>query len=169
MDLLPTYFSTENGVQQGGVLSPILFGICIDELLHRLSQSSYMYGCTIGHLYFGSFGIADYVSFVAPYIHALNKVCDIALEYASEYDIKCNPSKCQLINLSNNKNVTFQFNNVSLNTEEKGSHLCSIIGPYVSHYVFKMLLLPLYYISFIRIQHTHMIHVHLIQYNIIQL
>ena len=93
-NLLSTYCSTANGVKQGGVLFPILFGIYVDELLHRLSQSGY--GCKIGHLYFGAFD----VSFVAPSIFALNKMCDIALEYASEYDIKFNPSKCQFINFN---------------------------------------------------------------------
>ena len=44
----------------------------------------------------------------------------MALEYASEYDIKFNPSKCQFTNI-----------------EEKGSHLGHIIGPNVSHDVFQ--------------------------------
>ena len=41
------YFTTTNGVKQGGILSPMLFGMHIDELLLRLSQSGY--GCKIGH------------------------------------------------------------------------------------------------------------------------
>ena len=66
-----------------------MFGIYIDELLKWLSQSGY--GCKIGHLYYGTFGYADDVSLVAPTIYALNRMCDIALGYASEYDIKFNP------------------------------------------------------------------------------
>ena len=41
------YFNTKNGVKQGGVLSPILFTVYIDELLLRLQSSGY--GCMIGH------------------------------------------------------------------------------------------------------------------------
>ena len=35
------YFSTTNGVKQGGVLSPVLFSVYIDELLTRLKHSGY--------------------------------------------------------------------------------------------------------------------------------
>ena len=56
----------------------------------------------IGLLYYGGFGYADDVSLVAPTIYALNRMCDIALDYASEYDINDNPLKCQLINFSDN-------------------------------------------------------------------
>ena len=38
------YCSTSNGVKQGGVRSPILFGIYIDELLSILHNSGY--GCS---------------------------------------------------------------------------------------------------------------------------
>ena len=37
-------FTTQNGVKQGGVLSPLLFAVYIDELLCKLKQSGY--GCT---------------------------------------------------------------------------------------------------------------------------
>ena len=37
-----------NGVKQGGVLSPILFDMYIDELLSRLKQSGY--GCMVSQL-----------------------------------------------------------------------------------------------------------------------
>ena len=41
-------FRCYNGVKQGGVLSPILFSIYLDELLMKLQKSSI--GCHIGHI-----------------------------------------------------------------------------------------------------------------------
>jgi len=41
-------FLVKNGVKQGGVISPMLFCIYIDELLLQLSKSGL--GCFIGHL-----------------------------------------------------------------------------------------------------------------------
>ena len=82
-------------------------------------------------MYYGAFGYADDVSLVAPSIFALRRMCDIALDYASEYDIKFNPLKCQLINYSDNTNVLFNFDGVVLKAESKGTHLGHIIGPNV--------------------------------------
>ena len=67
------YFPTTNGVKQGGVLSPILFSVYIDELLTRLKLSGY--GCMVGHVYCGAFAYADDI--VAPTTHALKAMCDI--------------------------------------------------------------------------------------------
>ncbi len=39
-------FSVVNGVKQGGVLSPILFAIYVDGLLHKLQNSGV--GCYVG-------------------------------------------------------------------------------------------------------------------------
>ena len=50
------YFPTSNGVTQGGVLSRILFGIYIDDLLSIFRNSGY--GCKVGHLYCGAIGYA---------------------------------------------------------------------------------------------------------------
>ena len=44
-DIVSTEFSVKNSVKQGGVLSPILFAIYIDELLNRLNMAGY--GCYI--------------------------------------------------------------------------------------------------------------------------
>ena len=44
-------FSVKNGVRQGAVSSPILFGIYIDKLIKLLRNSGL--GCTIGSFYYG--------------------------------------------------------------------------------------------------------------------
>ena len=45
-------FTCANGVKQGGVLSPILFCIYMDELLIRLSKAGI--GCHVGNSFFGA-------------------------------------------------------------------------------------------------------------------
>ena len=45
---LSGHFSVSNGVKQGGVLSPVLFCVYFDGLLHKLIDAGY--GCYIGHV-----------------------------------------------------------------------------------------------------------------------
>ena len=51
------YFLVGNGVKQGGVLSPILFWVYIDDLLLLLAKSGY--GCFIGAHFVGALAYAD--------------------------------------------------------------------------------------------------------------
>ena len=51
-DVLSDYFVAINGVKQGGVLSPVLFCIYLDNLLERLSRSGV--GCFIGKTFVGA-------------------------------------------------------------------------------------------------------------------
>ena len=112
--LMSKYFSTSNGLKQGGVLSPILFGIYIDELLSLLRNSGY--GCKVGHLYCGAIGYADDV--IAS-LHALKMMCDISLAFADEFDIKFNPMKCQLLYYGKCQNVYFDFDGVVICESDK--------------------------------------------------
>jgi len=57
-------FKVSNGVKQGGILSPILFTIYMDELLSRLSKSGY--GCTICDVLVGALCYADDVVLPCP-------------------------------------------------------------------------------------------------------
>ena len=50
-------FNVSNGVRQGGVLSPILFTVYIDELLQRLSRLGI--GCQLGGHSVCALGYAD--------------------------------------------------------------------------------------------------------------
>jgi Reverse transcriptase (RNA-dependent DNA polymerase) len=55
---------TTNGVKQGGVSSPILFCIYIDDMLVRLAGLGV--GCYIGGTYVGALSYADDIVLIAP-------------------------------------------------------------------------------------------------------
>ncbi len=66
------WFNVTNGVEQGGVLSPTLFGIYIDGMLFQLKESGI--GCYIGDVYCGGLGYADDLTLLVPTIKGLKKM-----------------------------------------------------------------------------------------------
>ena len=62
-------FTVNNGVKQGGILSPILFCVYIDELLTRINNSGL--GCHIGHKSYAGLGYADDVTVLTTSVKAL--------------------------------------------------------------------------------------------------
>lgn len=84
-------FTVQNGVKQGGVLSPILFAVYMDGLFTRLSSSGV--GCHIGSYFAGGFGYADDLKLLAPSLTGLQRLVVICENYANDYDITFNGSK----------------------------------------------------------------------------
>ena len=70
-------FSVRNGVKQGGVLSPILFCVYMDELLYRLRLSGF--GCHVGNISIPAIGYADDVALLAPTISSLKLLLNVEL------------------------------------------------------------------------------------------
>jgi hypothetical protein len=77
------------------VLSPVLLGVYIDELISGLGNSNF--GCHIGHLFCGEFAYADDVIILAPTIFGLRKMLKIASELSIEHKISFNASKSKLL------------------------------------------------------------------------
>ena len=69
--VMSDYFLAVNGVKQGGVLSPVLFCLYIDDLLIALSSSGV--GCYIGINFVGALAYADDLVLIAPTATALRK------------------------------------------------------------------------------------------------
>ena len=88
-------FGVLNGVKQGGVLSPILFCIYIDELFVRLKKSQI--GCYIGNMYAGAVGYADDVSLMAPSYAAAKLMLKECEQFASDFNVMFNASKSVVI------------------------------------------------------------------------
>ena len=78
-----TKFGVSNGVRQGGVLSPILFTVYIDELLSRLSDQGV--GCYTGYHFAGSLCYADDVALLAPSPAALRILLAECERFAAEF------------------------------------------------------------------------------------
>ena len=80
-----------NGVKQGGVLSPLLFNLCIDGLLIRLKKSGV--GCHMNNIYMGALSYADDITISCPSLYGLSIVLDRCNYFAHEHFITFNTKK----------------------------------------------------------------------------
>jgi hypothetical protein len=88
-------FHVQNGVKQGGVLSPTLFSVYMDELLSRLARSGV--GCHIGNVPCGSLAYADDVILLSPSLSGLRAMLSICAAFAEEYHVLFNATKSKLV------------------------------------------------------------------------
>ncbi len=85
------YFQCSNGVRQGGVASPDLFTIYMDEHTTRLEKSGTY--CFIGHQYYGCISYADDLVLLCPSVKGLQKMATICEKYGIMYNITYNANK----------------------------------------------------------------------------
>jgi len=88
-------FNISNGVKQGGILSPILFCIYMDELLFKLKVSNV--GRYIGNVFFVDLGYADDVCLLSPNRGSMSIMIKSCEDFSKEYDVMFNSSKSHLI------------------------------------------------------------------------
>ncbi len=84
-------FKVTNGVRQGGVLSPQLFNVYMDELSNNLKNvrtGCHINATCINHLYY-----ADDAVLLAPTVSSLQCLVDICQAYADKFDITYNVKK----------------------------------------------------------------------------
>ncbi|KAK2720002.1 hypothetical protein QYM36_004044 [Artemia franciscana] len=90
-------FPVLNCVRQGGVLSPLLYDLYVDDLNLRLAKTGV--GCFFGGVCFNNLSYADDLVILAPTVAALNHLLSICDELASANDIVFNTAKTQCMGL----------------------------------------------------------------------
>lgn len=88
-------FSVNCGVRQGGVLSPILFSVYVDDLISLLRDSGY--GMYIDKLFAGCILYADDILLLSSSCHGLQSMLHICNEFGKRWDIRFNPAKTQCV------------------------------------------------------------------------
>ena len=97
-------FTAYNGVKQGGILSPLLFGSYMDELLAKLRSSGA--GCHMGPYFCGALSYADDICLLSPSIEGLRQLNNVCEEFAVEYNVNFNGDKSQPIKFNPKKSTT---------------------------------------------------------------
>jgi hypothetical protein len=123
---LSTAFTVTNGVRQGGVLSPVLFNVFIDDLSVQLSGSKI--GCTMNNVFFNNLNYADDSVLLAPSPSALQKLLKICEDFAVSNDMTYNVRKTvcvcfQSIKLCNLPIPTVYLNNNALEWKPQHKYL----------------------------------------------
>ena len=84
-------FTVTNGVRQGGILSPYLFNVYMDELsvkLNRCVTGCCLNGKTVNHLMY-----ADDLVLISPSSRGLQGLLDVCSEFGVSHDVKYNGLK----------------------------------------------------------------------------
>ena len=97
------YFNVSNGVRQGGVLSPKLFAIYIDDLSQDLATCKS--GCYINEQCMNHVMYADDICLLAPSAIGLQRLLDVCFDFSIINDIMFNPIKsvCVVFKSKSNK------------------------------------------------------------------
>ena len=88
-------FCVPSGVRQGGVLSPYLFVVYMDDLFQILRNMKH--GCHILDLFVACIMYADDICLLAPCRSALQSLLDACENYGNTWCITYNPLKCKLM------------------------------------------------------------------------
>ena len=94
-DVFSDSFQVPSGVRQGGVLSPHLFIIYVDDLIDILKQLNN--GCYIAQLFMACIIYADDICLLAPCRSALQMLLDACESYGNEWCLMYNPAKSKIL------------------------------------------------------------------------
>ncbi|XP_026323252.1 uncharacterized protein LOC113232693 [Hyposmocoma kahamanoa] len=93
--MLSSEYSLECGVRQGGITSPKLFNLYVDELIGGLSGMHA--GCYVGSTCINNISYADDMVLLSPSVGALVQLLETCEEYATAHGLVYNPKKSEVI------------------------------------------------------------------------
>ena len=84
-----------NGVRQGGMLSPFLFNLYMDELSNKLKECNTW--CRVGDMVINHLMYADDLVIFCPYSGGMQGLLQVCTEYGIDNDIKYNAKKSNVM------------------------------------------------------------------------
>ena len=112
---LSSQFKVFLGVRQGGILSPVLFNVYVDDIIYLLQNSGY--GCYVNKLFFGCIMYADDLLLISPSVKGLQYMLNICYDFGSSANIVFNSSKSFSIAVGHKK-VTSTLQNLQLGADD---------------------------------------------------
>ena len=109
-DCISDWFQITAGVRQGGVLSPFLFALYIEDVLMQLKVRRK--GCKIGDVYLGCFLYADDILLLSQSVSCMQEMLDICSNVANVLDLRFNGKKSVIMRIG--KRCNFSCSNLLL-------------------------------------------------------
>ena len=94
-DRLSRWFPVQQGVRQGGILSPLLYLVYIDGLIQQLRKSGA--GCRVLCRYTGTLVLADDVVLIANRAEELQSMLQTVYKYTKQWHYDINPTKSAVV------------------------------------------------------------------------
>ena len=104
-NIISAPFKSSNGLRQGGILSPLMFNVYVDDLSSVLRKSNV--GCHVNDVCINHLFYADDAVLMAPSPYALQKLIDVCESFANDNEMTYNDKKTVCMNIMphNMKNV----------------------------------------------------------------
>src|ERR1043165_8591046 len=116
--------------QAGGVLSPILFALYVNDVIEKVRRSSH--GCQIGELFLGCIVYADDLILMSASLCDLQAMVGICVEELESIDMKLNIKKSQVMRIGRSFCASCQMislNDAQINYVEKLKYLgCFLVS-----------------------------------------
>ena len=116
--ILSTPFKVGNGVRQGGILSPALFNLYMDDLSRQLGACRT--GCMIGDTLINHFMYADDLAIFSPSSSGFQCLLNICSNYGVDFDVKYNAKKSVVMVCRTKEDIEIKFPTFSLSGQILG-------------------------------------------------